>query len=137
MITIWGITMDSTESVKKSKAGGAVVKTAPVRVSKETRKRIVIELARLNKKELGRSVKPDDLITLALTLLEPKHYAQLQDSTHSNADRLQRRYLAYVKEHGAISKDTFIGKLLTGEIVSAPVPTDNGRQNPNTSTAIP
>ncbi len=109
--------MDNTELAKKPKAPGSLVKTAPVRVSKETRKRILAELARLNKKEVGRSVKADDLIALALSLLEPKHHAQLQDATLTNSDRLHRRYLDYVKQHGSTSKDAFLGKILTGNLL--------------------
>lgn len=115
MITIWGITMDSTESVKKSKAGGVILKTAPVRVSKETRKRVLSELARLNKKDHGRNVTAGDLIALALTLLEPKHYSQLQNATLSNADRLEQRYRDFIKTHGQVTKDAFLGKLLSVE----------------------
>lgn len=106
--------METTIPAKRPRSTAAAVTTAPVRVSKETRKRILAELARLNKKDFGRAVKPDELIALALTLIEQKHHAQLQEATLSNADRLQLRYLAYVKEHGSISKDAFLGKLMEG-----------------------
>ena len=105
--------MEGMDTVKKAKTAAKVAKTEPVRVAKETRRRILSDLARLNKKEHGRQVRADDLIALALTLVTPEHHTQLQDATLSNADRLQRRYLAYIKDHGAISKDAFLGKLLS------------------------
>ncbi len=106
--------METTETPKRPKSAAGNVKTTPVRVSKETRRRILLDLARLNKKEHGRRIKPEDLIALALTLLEPRHYLQLVESTLSNADRLERRYLDYVKKHGHITKDAFLGSLLSG-----------------------
>ncbi len=107
--------MEHSPTAKKPKPAGQV-KTAPVRVSKETRKRIISELTRLNKKDLGRRIKVDELIALGLSLLTSEHHAQLQDATLSNADRLERRYLGYIKDHGPISKDRFLGKVLAGEV---------------------
>lgn len=89
---------------------------ASVRVKTETRDRVLAVVDRLNKKELGRKVIPNDVIGIALTLLKPEHYEEIQDSTLSNFDRFDREYQAYVGQHGPITKDEYFGKILNGKI---------------------
>ena len=105
--------MDNVPESKRPKPNAHGLVTTPIRVSRETKKRLLADLVRLNKKDLGRHVRADEVVALALSLLEAKHYTQLQDATLSNSDRLERRYREYVKKDGAITTDEFIGKLLT------------------------
>ena len=88
--------------------------TDSVRVKHETKKRILIELATLNKKEWGRRVEPDSLIALALSLITDTHRKNLQDQTLTNKDRLEQKYKEYCRTMGKVSKDEFFGVLLSG-----------------------
>lgn len=111
--------METKQDIKTGKTT-AVVSTAPIRVKRETRKRIATELAKLNKKDYGRRIRPDDLINLALSLVTQAHRDQLQDESLSNADRLDRQWKEYAKKHGAISMDLFLGLLMKGEVAASP-----------------
>lgn len=84
-----------------------------LRVKPETRKRFLSELTKVNKKSYGRKVRADQLLSLLLTLLRPEHLQQLQQGSLSNADRLEMRYREHVKKFGPVSKDEFLGLLLT------------------------
>ncbi len=89
---------------------------ASLKVKVETRDRVFHEIDRLNEKEFGRKVNPDDVVAIAIGLLKSEHYQQIQDATLSNFDRLERDHKAYEAKHGAISKDDYLGKILSGEI---------------------
>jgi hypothetical protein len=89
-----------------------MVKTDNLRVRRETKKKVQIELASLNKKDFGRPVTADDYVALAISLLQPAHLDQLRQGTLSNKDRMEKRYQEYCVAHGKVSKDEFIGVLL-------------------------
>ena len=104
--------MDAVEPVKKSKAKSATGSTVSLRVKRDTKRRVLADLAKVNKKDFGKAVRSDQLIGLALSLLTDQHIKALQESSMTNADRLEQRYRDYVKKHGATSKDEFLGKIL-------------------------
>ncbi len=79
----------------------------------ETRKKLILELTKANKKDFGRRIKPDDLLSVALSLIEAHHIKELQEKSLSNADRLDRDYRSYVQKNGPISKDEYLGLLLS------------------------
>lgn len=106
--------MDTQSTDKKSK-GSKAPAYAIIRVSRETRKRLMSDLARVNKKDFGRTVRADGLLSVALSLLQPEHLQQLQEASLSNQDRLERDYRAYVAKHGAMSKDDYLGLRLAGQ----------------------
>jgi hypothetical protein len=108
--------METKQEQKIPKSKGTKSSTAPIRVKRETRKKILQELVKANKKEYGRKLRAEDLIALAITLLQPEHITQLQDAALSNADRLEQLYKNYAAKHGSLSKDAFLGKLLAGEM---------------------
>ncbi|MBI2712252.1 MAG: hypothetical protein HYX41_05245 [Bdellovibrio sp.] len=93
-------------------------KNVSLRVRKETRRKIIAELARINRKALGRPLYIDDFLAFAISLISPEHIEKLQESSLSNADRLERDYRAYITQIGPISKDEYLGKRLNGEIGS-------------------
>ena len=111
--------METKQDPKPAKPKVAQVSTVPVRVKRETKKRLLAELAKVNKKTFGKPVHLDDLVVVALGLITEQHITQLQDASLSNADRLEMVYREHVKAHGATTKDAFLGKLLSGEIVAA------------------
>jgi hypothetical protein len=85
---------------------------ASLRVKAETRKRIVAELAKVNRKSFGRKIRVDQLLNMLLSLVDAGHIQKLQDESLSNSDRLEIKYREHVKKHGAVSKDEFLGLLI-------------------------
>ncbi len=104
--------MEPANSQKVHKAKPASASTVSVRLRRETKRRIQNELARVNKKDFGKRVKADALIGRALGLLTEQHIKELQDASLSNADRLEMLYRDHVKQHGATTKDDFLGTLI-------------------------
>lgn len=86
--------------------------TESLRVRRETKKRILGELATLNKKDFGKSITPDQYVNLAISLLRPEHIQSLKEQSLSNKDRMEKRFLDYCAEHGKVSRDEYIGVLL-------------------------
>lgn len=99
---------------KKAKGDGS----SSIKISKEVKKKLNSLLIKINKKDFGKRVRADKVILLALQQIEEKHIKELQSSTLTNADKLEIKYREYVSQNGSISKDDFIGKLLSGEGVS-------------------
>ena len=87
-----------------------------IRVRKDTRKRVLAELARINKKDFGRKVRPDEFSAVAVGRVTAEHIVKLQESSLSNADRLERDYKAFIAKNGPMPKDEYLGKRLNGEI---------------------
>ena len=110
--------MDQSTQVKVTKPKVASGTSVSLRVKRETKKRIQVELAKVNKKDFGKKVRCDELIGTALSLLTEQHLKALQDGSMTNADRLEIQYRDYVKKHGATTKDEFLGTLIGGQIRS-------------------
>jgi hypothetical protein len=108
--------MDTSQTEKKTKQPTKSGSYATLRVKKDTRKRVVQEVLKINKKEFGRKVRMDDFVAFALSLVTPEHHIMLQEASLSHNDRFERDYKAYVTQHGMISKDEYLGKRLAGEI---------------------
>lgn len=96
--------------------GGSIKKSGLKKLDVDTVKLLAQLRERANRKEFGRKVRDNEIIYLALTLLEAKHIEDLKDQTYSEQDRLRFAHLEYQKAHGRISLDQFIGKLIRGEI---------------------
>ena len=87
--------------------------TDSLRIKRSTKKNIVELVKRLNKeKDVGRSMQPYQVLDLALTLLKPEHLEQLKEVSLTNADRLEQNYRVYIRQHGALSKDEYLGIIL-------------------------
>jgi hypothetical protein len=108
--------MDQPTQVKGSKPKVTGASTVGLRLKRETKKRIQMELAKINKKDFGKKVRSDELIGTVLSLLTDRHIKELQDGSMTNADRLEIQYRNYVKKHGAITKDQFLGKILEASL---------------------
>jgi hypothetical protein len=118
--------MDQSKQSKTTKLKSPGVSTVGLRVKRETKKRIHAELAKINKKDFGKKVRCDALIGTALSLLTDVHIKELQDGSMTNADRLELKYREYVRKHGAMTKDAYLGTLLGSS--STP---ENGAQTAN------
>lgn len=108
--------MDTVQTEKKAKQPLKGSRYASLRVKKDTRKRVVQEVTKLNKKEFGRKIRMDDYVAFALTLVTSEHHSALQEASLSHKDRFERDYNAYVAQNGMITKDEYLGKRLNGEI---------------------
>ena len=67
----------------------------------------------INKKEIGRKVRVDALLDLALNLVTAEHIKMLQDHSLTNEDRKEILRQQYVATRGPISKDEFTGFMMT------------------------
>ncbi|MGE0175142.1 MAG: hypothetical protein AB7T49_20270 [Oligoflexales bacterium] len=110
-----------SQAIQEKTNKGKLVSAPSVglRVRRETKKRIQVELAKINKKDFGRKVRCDQLIATALALLTEIHIKELQQGSMTNADRLEIQYRDHVKRHGAMSKDEFLGMILSGSLVES------------------
>jgi hypothetical protein len=101
--------LTQTPNQKKSK----LVRTDNVRVRRETKKKILTDLAILNKKDFGRKITVDDYVQLAIALVRPEQLERLKEQSLSNRDRMELKYKEYCTAHGKVSKDEYIGILLS------------------------
>jgi hypothetical protein len=65
-----------TANQKKAK----LVRTDNVRVRRETKKKILTDLAALNKKDFGRKITVDDYVQLAIALIRPDSWNDSKSS---------------------------------------------------------
>jgi hypothetical protein len=84
-----------------------------LRMHIETQKKIEKLLYSANKKNLGRRVKIDQLLCLALSLVTSDHITTLQDQSLTNEDRKEQLRQRYIAIHGPTSKDEFLGLMLS------------------------
>ena len=108
-----GLEMDQNEAIKSNKSKPANVTTVPLRVKRETKRRVLAELAKVNKKSVGRKVRVDNLIVHAISLITDGDIKTLQENSLTNADRLELQFRDYQKVNPGASKDHFLGYLLT------------------------
>jgi hypothetical protein len=99
--------MESTNAQKPAKQAKKSSSSA-IRVSNETRKRLLSELAKINRKAQGKRVKIDALLGVLLPKLTAKDVLELQEASLSGRDRLEQNFKAYCAKFGAISMDEFL-----------------------------
>ena len=92
-----------------------VQKLKSVRIGDETEKKLEKILAAANKKKLGRKIKVDQVVGLALELLTEDHIKKLQNQSLSNEDRKENLPQKWSQLHGPVSKETFTGVMMKPE----------------------
>jgi len=115
------------KKAKSSKPNGY----ASLRIKKEIKKRIMSDLARINKKDYGRKVDLSEYLDLLMGLFTLEHICQLQEGSLSNADRFEREYREYIANNGPMPKDEYLGKRLSGEIALSECPNVNNANKGN------
>lgn len=103
--------METSETKKPTAKPIRKTSSAAIRVSQETRKRLLAELAKANKKPNGKRIKLDALIVKLLPKLTAQDVAELQQESLSGRDRLEQSYRAYCAKFGAITMDEFLAKI--------------------------
>ncbi len=82
-----------------------------IRVTRNDHQKIQDITDHANDKTFWRRIRPADVITLLLGRVSDSDIQRLKDLSMTNADRIEQRYQAYVKAHGPIAKDEFLGQL--------------------------
>lgn len=86
------------------------------KIDPDSAKMLALLKEKANKKTYGRKIRDVEIIAKALSLVEAKHLTELQEGTLSEKDRLHIAHEDFVKQHGKITLDQFIGRLLKGEV---------------------
>jgi Rps23 Pro-64 3,4-dihydroxylase Tpa1-like proline 4-hydroxylase len=94
-------------------AAKQVNKLKSTRVHLETQRKAERLLAVANKKRIGRKVKVDQLLNIALDLVTEGHLKSLQEQSLTNEDRKEILRQKYIEIHGQISHDEFLGFLMS------------------------
>lgn len=92
-----------------------VAESRGVRICPETKKRAEILLKEANKKSRGRKIKMTDLLGLALELVTDKDIQRLQRSSWTKYDEMEAWRTVYTEKRGQISRDDFLGFMMTNE----------------------
>ncbi len=97
-----------TSNVQKPQKAAKKNTSSAIRVSNETRKRLLAELAKINKKAHGKRVKLDALLACLIPKLTAKDVADLQEASLSGRDRLEQNFRAYCAKFGSVTMDEFL-----------------------------
>ena len=100
--------METSEPKKVPKQISKKSTCSAIRVSFEIRKRVMMELAKINKKPHGRRVKLDALIAKLLLKISAQDVADLQEASLTGRDRMEQNYRAYCAKFGHITMDQFL-----------------------------
>ena len=119
--------METSEVKKVVKQSTKKSTTAAIRVMQETRKRLLAELARINKKPNGKRVKVDALLMKLLPKLTAQDVAELQEASLTGKDRMEQSYRAYCAKFGQITMDEFFVRL--SEQAAMQISTQNAAKN--------
>ncbi len=101
------------ESKKVTKRPKAMNKKKAIRINMDTFTIAdkFVDLA--NEKKIGGKIKIDQVLDLAVRLLNESHVSQLQSSSLKNSDRQELMRQKYIKLYGQISKEDYIGFTMT------------------------
>ncbi len=108
--------MEQVKTVKGDIGNSKVASTIPVRVKQDTKQKIDDLLERINKKDLGRKVRSDELVLTALSLVGSEQIKQLREKSFSNADRFEQAYRRYISKNKSTTKDKFLGLVMAGKV---------------------
>lgn len=93
--------------------------SVPIRVKQLTKNKLLQLLKRANKDRMGRRIKMDDILAYGVDLITDDHLADICNNALSNGDRLELLFKRILKEKSGLTKDEFLGMLLSGEISPA------------------
>lgn len=94
------------------------LKLKSIRITSETERKLEKLLTAANKKKLGRKIKADQILNIALDNFNESHIQMLQNSSLTNEDRKELLRQKYIELRGPISKDEFTGFILSNEAFS-------------------
>ena len=98
--------MSKTKSKTSEKMSSVRIKTS----SKTDAKAL---LKKANEKDLGRTIKFDELFALAIGLVRDEHLKMLQERSLTNEDRRELLRQKYIEVRGPVTRDEFTGLMMT------------------------
>lgn len=104
------------DKVGVKEASGNAQRNASLPVSGDTRRRVIEAVERINKKERGRKVKPDEVVAALLGLLDNELEKKIQRSTYSPMDTMEMGHEKYTEEHGPIPFNEYLVRVVNGSI---------------------
>jgi hypothetical protein len=107
--------METSDVKKTTKPVSKKTTSAAIRVSTDTRKRFLSELAKINKKQFGKRVRPDALVLKLLAKITAQDVSELQEASLSGRDRVDQSYRAHCTKFGHLSMDDYFALLLNPE----------------------
>lgn len=107
---------DSQSLAKNDDSVAAEIETIAIRVRSGTKTKLDKILDAVNSKEYGKRVKSDDVISFAIGLINDAYMHSLRDQSLTNSDRLEILFQQQRKRKKELTKDEFLGLLMTGQI---------------------
>lgn len=108
--------MEQTMENKNTKTNSKMIqKMKSIRINSENQKRLEKVILLANKKKIGRKIKVDQVLSLALDLVNEEHIKKMQGQSLSNEDKKELLRQKWSETYGAITKDEFTGVMLTKE----------------------
>ena len=104
------------DKVNADRTGEAVAKTASIPVSGDTRRRVIEAVERINKKERGRKIKPDEVVAALIDHLDTELEKKIQRASYSPLDIMEMGHEEYVAAHGSIPYNVFLVRVVNGSI---------------------
>jgi Rps23 Pro-64 3,4-dihydroxylase Tpa1-like proline 4-hydroxylase len=92
-------------------------KVRSLRISPDTHKKCERIVAMANKKANGRKIRIEQVLNLALDLVNDEQIKELQERSLTNEDRKEILRQKYVAIRGMISKDDFTGFMMKPEFL--------------------
>jgi len=86
------------------------------RISKETGKKVLGLLSKINKKDFGKKVKMDHLILELLSFASDAVVEKLRQNSLTNHDKLEMKFKEYASKKPGMSKDEFVGLIPEGKL---------------------
>jgi hypothetical protein len=105
--------VSEAKNAKKISKGG--VKHASIRIKSSSKKLASSLRDEANQKTAGRTIKMEEIFELALSLMTKEHLKMLQERSLSHEDRKELLRQRYIELRGPISKDSFIGFLMSAD----------------------
>jgi len=106
------VTIADGDDYKRQTKNGS----SAIRLKQQTRDELDRVLTKVNTKELGKKLHPDDVIGYALKLVKDEHIPRIRDLSLSNEDRLEIIFRQHQRKKRSLTKDDFVGMLLDGKL---------------------
>ncbi len=100
----------------------ATSNTVPIRIHKSTARILRSIVTKLNRKSHGKKVRPDQVISKALSLLTDVHLAEIEKASYDSKDQFEIEFKKYCQKNGNISKDEFLKRLMAAALPQIETP---------------
>src|SRR3989344_4959481 len=97
----------------KNKSTKLQILSVSVRIDRSLFNKIILDLGKINTKQLGRKVKVAQYLQLAVTLMNESHFEQLRSQSMTSFDWFEVRFKEFKNNNPTATKDQFLGTLLS------------------------